>query len=101
MGTIQSTHTTTEISSFEKEVQRSVSGRKQSNDDLVLVQPHVIMISTNDEDYDLLMTSDEKLDEDSDDDDDEEEGMSFVYFFCAVSGIRSFFYVLQFLSFPS
>jgi hypothetical protein len=79
MGTVQSTHTTSKITtSFSKENEagtRSVSGRKQSDKDIVLVEPDNL-ISTNEEvsreENDSVVTSEDEFDSDSSDDDEEE-----------------------------
>ena len=74
MGSAQSTHTTSEITEIPKKQETppsSVSGRKQSNEDNVLVEPHVI---STDEDTDSVGSSELGYEEESDDDSDEEEG---------------------------
>ena len=74
MGSAQSTHTTSEITEIPKKQETppsSVSGRKQSNEDNVLVEPHVI---STDEDTDSGGSSELGYEEESDDDSDEQEG---------------------------
>ena len=74
MGSAQSTHTTSEITEFPQKqgtLPSSVSGRKQSTADNVLVEPHVI---STDEDTDSVGSSELGYEEESDDDSDEEEG---------------------------
>jgi hypothetical protein len=72
MGSVQSTHTTSEIKEIphkEGAPPSSVSGRKESTAENVLVEPH--KISTNLEDTDTDVSSGYESDDDSDDSDEE------------------------------
>lgn len=72
MGSAQSTHTTSEIKEIPRKEEappRSVSGRKESTADNVLVEP--LMISTDEEDAHSDGSSDNESDDDSDDSDEE------------------------------
>ena len=55
MGSAQSTHTTSEITELPQKQEAlfsSVSGRKQSTDDIVLVEPYVISVLDDNADSD-------------------------------------------------
>lgn len=75
MGSAQSTHTTSEIKEIPRKEgapPRSVSGRKESTADNVLVT-EPLMISTDVEDVDSDASSENESDDDFDDSEEEEE----------------------------